>query len=168
MLKNCKTDRLKSRVAEFVDDFFNNSKYCLATKAQYLNLKKIIKKHRPQSEESLRTSSSESESESEDSAAAKRTVGIVDFPVKMKGEELKFYLREIGFSDVPYNEIKDMKAFLELFVCCDDVCFTRSQLMMKYLTKNQDSIDFLLELMMNPYKERMTTKFKKMHSVLAG
>lgn len=86
----------------------------------------------------------------------------------MRGEELKFYLKEIGFAEVPYNEVKDMKAFLELFMCCDDVCFARSQLIMKYLTKNHDAMDFILELMMNPYKERLSTKFKKLHPISAG
>lgn len=164
-MKNCKTDRLKVRIGTFVEEYFNNSKYCEATKAQYLNLKQAIKKHSPQSDDSVNTSSEESscESLSIDSNTGKRTAGIIDFPIKMKGEELKFYLKEIGFADVPYNEVKDMKGFLELFICCDEVCLTRSQLVMKYLTKNPDSIDLILELMMNPYKERLSTKFKKMH-----
>lgn len=56
-----------------------------------------------------------------------------------------------------------MKGFIELFISCDDVYLKRSQLFLKYLNKNEEALNYILELLMNPNKDRVSSKFRKLN-----
>jgi hypothetical protein len=121
--KNSNDQKLRKMALDFMENFYSDEKFYLGTRAQYLNITKFIEKQKK--EYSINTSS-DSESETEDEDTHHKHSGQGNFPCRMKGDELKEFLQEIGFEDIPFNEVRDMKAFIELFLCSDDLYVKRS------------------------------------------